>query len=793
MTWGGRSVPLGGVKQRATLGFLLLKANQVVPTSTLLKALWTEEEVPASARKMLQNAVWGLRAALGAAGCADVQLSTQSPGYVLKVDPELLDLHQFTSAASEGRSLLAAGEYERAAVVLGTALSVWRGAALADLAEIGVCWMELGALETSRLAALEDYFDAELGCGRHHEVLADLQALVETERLRERACRQLMLALYRCGRHADASAVYAKLRSALVDDLGLEPGPEVRALQQAILNHDPVLAAAPRPREQVGPVAETAASEQADPTPVMAGVALPRAVAPPAPAASTGPPPSPAAERTPEAPAASPAAGADEPGAVPRPRTPDAASPHTAPVPKQRKRVTLALVRVALGECHDLTEESDVDDMLAGAVSLARTGIEQLGGQVVAALGSTVLAVFSSPREHDAALRAVRAAGLLRESLGGPERGVVVTAALTTGEVLLRARSSDPDGPLVPHGALVDRCQDLLPGVPPGQVWLCPATHALVRDFTGCAPIADGHWALLGPHGDAAAAGYPDQDSELAVVCGLLDRTRRRRRPHLITVVDVTSRTSRSFTSALEGLVDGEDVLLVRGRCTDDDVLTAHAGALASLCGIGAGDDPAEVQDKVEAALRRGPATPFEGTLLAKRLTPLFFGRACDPSPSLLTAWQAFLEHTANNRAIVVVLEDVHYAHDAVLQWIEHWVSTALATPLLVVVTASGELAARRPDWGATVPHAASITLDHCDDQDTERLRHSILRTVDECERPLAHRLLTAPAHRSEHAAVVPAHLSPRRGTRALPVEVPPSRLLYETALSRGAREAATT
>ncbi|WP_433262095.1 BTAD domain-containing putative transcriptional regulator [Actinosynnema sp. CS-041913] len=246
----GRPIALGGIKQRATLGFLLLKANQVVPTSQLLGALWPGEDPPASARKMLQNAVWSLRAALSVTeGPHAPRLSTQAPGYVLQVDPEQVDLFQFHRRAELGRAEPAAPEL--AAGVLREALGIWRGAALADLVESGICWPELTVVENARLDALEDYFDAELACGRHQSVLGELEAMVEAERLRERSCGQLMLALYRCGRHADALAVYSRLRTSLVEDLGLEPGPGLQKLQHAILTHDPALALEPAREEAV--------------------------------------------------------------------------------------------------------------------------------------------------------------------------------------------------------------------------------------------------------------------------------------------------------------------------------------------------------------------------------------------------------------------------------------------------------------------------------------------------------------------------------------------------------------
>jgi len=240
-----RTVGLGGTKQRATLAFLLLHANRVVATSQLLKALWPVGDAPVSARKILQNAVWALRGVLSVDGVGGLQ--TRAPGYILSVDPEQVDLYRFHRLAKDGRERLSSDAPDAATRVLREALSLWRGPALADLVETGIRWSELTAMQNARLDAMEDCFEAELACGRHHAVLSELEAVVEAEKLRERSCGQLMLALYRCRRQADALSVYGRVRSALINDLGLDPGEGLQMLQYAILTHDPALAL-PRPR-----------------------------------------------------------------------------------------------------------------------------------------------------------------------------------------------------------------------------------------------------------------------------------------------------------------------------------------------------------------------------------------------------------------------------------------------------------------------------------------------------------------------------------------------------------------
>ncbi|HEX6344392.1 BTAD domain-containing putative transcriptional regulator [Umezawaea sp.] len=242
VTVDGRPLPVRGVVQRSALGFLLLNAGQVVTTSDLVRALWTGGPPP-SARKMLQNAISALRGTLTRNGVgADVAaLLSHASGYQFRVAPSAVDLAGFQRLAAQGRSDLAAGDWERAASALREGLDLWRGCALADLVETGVAWSELVELRGLRSAVLEDRFEADLACGRHHGIAAELEVAVDLRRDRERLSGQLMLALYRCGRQVDALAVFQRLRTHLGERFGLEPGRALRLLERAILTHDPVL------------------------------------------------------------------------------------------------------------------------------------------------------------------------------------------------------------------------------------------------------------------------------------------------------------------------------------------------------------------------------------------------------------------------------------------------------------------------------------------------------------------------------------------------------------------------
>jgi DNA-binding SARP family transcriptional activator len=237
VTDGATPVDLGGLKQRAVLGYLLLHANQVVPNSRMLDALW-DGQPPSTARKMVQNAVSAIRRMLACAEqTCSAELVTHAPGYQLHVAQNDTDIHRFRSLVHKGRDAVASGAAVRGAHLLREALCLWRGRALADLVEQGTDWSELSAVEDERLTAQEDCFDAELQCGRHREITPELEVLTAAEPLRERLCVQFMLALYRSGRQVDALNVYRRTRNALVDGLGIEPGPELQALQHRILDH----------------------------------------------------------------------------------------------------------------------------------------------------------------------------------------------------------------------------------------------------------------------------------------------------------------------------------------------------------------------------------------------------------------------------------------------------------------------------------------------------------------------------------------------------------------------------
>jgi DNA-binding SARP family transcriptional activator len=229
----GRPISRGGPKQRTVLAMLLLHPNQVVSADDLIDQVWGEDP-PDTARKTLQGYVTHLRHALG-----PERLQWRAPGSVLRVGPRELDAARFESLVHEAKATNSSPD--RASSLYRRALEQWRGPALADLSGDGTIAAEAHRLEELRLDAMQARIEADLDAGRHSELVPELMALTREHPLRERLWGQLMVALYRSGRQADASATYHRAREVLADELGIDPSEELRGLHERILRNDPAL------------------------------------------------------------------------------------------------------------------------------------------------------------------------------------------------------------------------------------------------------------------------------------------------------------------------------------------------------------------------------------------------------------------------------------------------------------------------------------------------------------------------------------------------------------------------
>jgi DNA-binding SARP family transcriptional activator len=229
--WDG----IGAPKWRALLAALLLNQGQAVSTDRLIEELWGEEP-PDRAANLISVYVFRLRRVLGDPDGR--VLTTRAPGYQLLLDPGDLDAGRFEELAGQGRRAMAAGDFQRAAGVLAEALGLWRGRALADVPSSTLVAAEAGRLEESRLAALELRIEADVGCGLHAQLVPELHRLLSDQPLREGLWSLLIRALDGAGRHAEALAAYGQARQVIADELGVDPGPELQRLYQAMLTAD---------------------------------------------------------------------------------------------------------------------------------------------------------------------------------------------------------------------------------------------------------------------------------------------------------------------------------------------------------------------------------------------------------------------------------------------------------------------------------------------------------------------------------------------------------------------------
>ncbi|WP_208029974.1 BTAD domain-containing putative transcriptional regulator [Streptomyces cyanogenus] len=703
---------MGGINQRATLGLLLLNANQVVPTSQVIDALWGMH-APATSRKMVQNAASSLRRIIAEHGGSeqDTELLTRSPGYLLTVPRDAVDLYIFQRLSKEGRAALAAGAWASAARSLREALALWRGPALCDLAETGINWPELSALESARGAVAEDLYEAELCLGRHHDLVSALEPLVEAAPDRERLCGLLMLALYRCGRQREALTVYQRTRKVLRTEFGLEPGRDLQELEHKILNHDTSLVF---DRSAAVTASGRRSSDPASPTAVREPAPAPESSAPPEPAV---PYPMPAA-----APAARPAAAAvDSPSAL-----------LSGPYRTERKWVSVLTARALLTSVDD---PEQIDGALKAMTAAVMEEGERFGGVLQGRMGAQWWVLFGAPhtRENDPE-RATRAALALQDRFRqrgpGQPPAVSLRVAVATGEVMMTYGAPGDTRPSDVIGGVLDTCQRLLEEVPAGGVRVCEHTSRVTRDafeYAGAdEPVAE----RATPPGTQLSDGFRlspfiGREAELETLCRLLRTIRSRRRPHLVTLLGEPgigkSRLVHELAQYDAGLPESARWLV--GRVSPfgcETPLGALSEMVRGLLGITDSDSAAATERTLADAVDRLTASPDERAVMLRRLRPLLGLEEDDPAPAgcspeakaeSFAVWCKFLEEIAAEQPLVAVLEDLHLADDILLDFVGYLTDHVGAVPILVIATARPELLRERPHWGGGKRNATTLTL----------------------------------------------------------------------------------
>jgi DNA-binding SARP family transcriptional activator len=659
----GREQTPSRPKQRALLALLLLRPNEVVASDELVEALWGERP-PETAPTALHGHVSALRKLYGAEA-----IETHPPGYLLRVMDEQSDVGRFQRLVDQARG---AADPARRAELLRTALELFRGDPLSEFRYEPFAREEIVRLEDRRLAATEERIQADLELGRHASLVAELERLAASHPHRERLRGQLMLALYRSGRQAEALHAYQEGRQLLAEELGLDPGPSLQELERQILRHDPTLAP--------------------------------------------------------------PASGAPEPARARR----------------ERKLVTVLFCDlVGFTARSEELDPEEVQALLEPYFVRVRAELERFGGTVEKFIGDAVMGVFGAPVAHeDDPERAVRAALAIRDALAGE---LDLRIAVHTGEALVTLDADPRAGQGIVAGDVVNTASRLQSAAPPGSVIVGEATRRATEraiEYRELEPVvARGKrepvsvWEAVaaGPRGERREARTPfvGRDSELSQLRDTLVRARERREPQLVTILGVPGIGKTRLLRELYVLVEAaaESVVWLVGRSLaygEGVTFWALGEIVKSQAGIYEGDPAPEVEEKLRLTVGEAVDDPSEAEWVLRHLRPLVgLGTEAEITAAregeAFAAWSRFFEGLADQVPIVVVFEDLHWADEGLLDFLDHLAERLRDLPLVVIGTARPELLSRRPGWGGGKANATTISLSPLSDENTARLLAALL------------------------------------------------------------------
>jgi DNA-binding SARP family transcriptional activator/tetratricopeptide (TPR) repeat protein len=649
-----RTIEIGAAKERALLAVLLLNANRAVSRDRLIEALWGER-APGTATKALQVYVSHLRKAIGRD-----RILTRSPGYELRVEPGQLDLERFDE-------LVASQELEKA-------LGLWRGSPLADFAYEPFAQAEIARLEELHLSCLERRIEAGLSEGRHAAVVAELEALVAEHPLRERLRAQLMLALYRSGRQADALDAYQSGRRTLSAELGLEPGAELRELQRRILAQDPSLDLVV--------------------TPAQAEVERPAPDSPPA---------------------------AD----LPRPR-------------EARKTVTVLSCDVAATKpdldpesLRRLTAQG-FDELLPVLEGHGAVVERSLGGAVSAIFGIPTVHEDDALRAARAAVEMSDRLEARRDELTVQwGSSLELRVGIGTGEVLV---VPDSDRPYV-TGQPVQSAIRLQQRASPGELLVDERTHVLIRDAADV-EARDDHARIVavrplvfdaGHRFDSPMVGRARERRRLR---DAFEQAVGDRSCQLFTLIGAPgvgkSRLVREFVDDVS-----DEALVARGRCLPYGEGITYWPILEAVRDVAGLDDiasPAESLAKL-ATLVEGDE---DAEVVAQRLGEVV-GLSDRLSGADETFWavRSFFEALARRRPLVVVFDDIHWGERTFLDLVDHLADWIRDAPVLLLCVARPELLEVEPHWAGGKLNATSMLLQPLTDDESRELTANLAVNVD--------------------------------------------------------------
>ena len=650
---GGRPLRLDAPKPRALLAILLLHENELVASDRLIEELWGGHP-PATSAKVLQTYVSQLRRVLD-----DGLLLTRPPGYELRLEPGQLDLHHFERLVAEAR----VAEAATAARKLREALALWRGPPLADFAYEPFAQTHISRLGELRLGILEQRIDADLTLGRHADLVGEVEALVAEHPLRERLRSQLILALYRSGRQAEALAAYREARRTLVEELGIEPGTELERLERQIPQHDPELDVAPLAPEAAG-------------------------VLPPT----------------------------DEPLKTRKPVTALFAelSGWTGIVERLDPETVHRLVSRYYAEA-------------ARVVARHGGTVTELAGELAVGLFGVPIAYEDDPVRAIRAALELRAGFKALEEQLRADHGVEIglKLALETGEVIADVDPRGARAPFV-VGHAPDVAARLVRAADPGEILIGPYAHRLLADAVRAellAPLAVGRldmpvdaWRLIDLKLDrpAFASPFVGREQEVATLRDLLARATRERSCQLCTIVGSPgigkSRLAKEF-------LDGErgDATVAIGRCPSYGEGITY-WPLREIVRDIAGSEP---RGWIEAQM----AGETSASGIADRVAAAV-GAGTNGAPPEETFWsfRKLFEALARERPLVLAIDDGHWAEQTLLDLVEHLVAISADAPILILCLARPELFESRPEFAVPQPNRTVISLQPLPEGDSKAL-----------------------------------------------------------------------
>lgn len=656
----GDLLALRGGKGRALLALLALRAGQVVSADSLVEALWGEIPPP-TARTGLQVQISKLRKLLSA---ADGGLETRSPGYVLAVDPEQIDVFRFDGAVAEAREASAGGDAARARNLLERALAEWRGEPLDGIDAPGLDEAVITDLISRRTAARVAMVEAELALGEHREAVPTLERLMGDEPLDERIHALAATALYRSGRQADALELLARLRRVLSEELGIEPGPAIVDLEARILRHDADLEL------------PSQGDDEAEPALVREGRKTITALACRLDAAS--------------------AAGG----------TLD---------PEARGSVTAGITELVHGvfAAHGAVS-FDVPGELLGAVF----GVPQVHEDDVERaiqVATQLLELGTADGDDTSQVRLEMRVGIatgevLVEEAGATERLLSAGPVEEAAQLVRSARA----GEILITEAAAKRSSTIA-GSPPSELLVLSegAMPTLTRRLTAVPDVAP-------PRHRAPLVG---RQEELAVLTNALDRVRSERSCSLITVLGPAGvGKSRLVAAFVDGL---DDVRILRGRCLSygrDMSLWPIIEMLSGAAGVAFDHPSQQVRRKIAKLLEGLDDADF----VERQLTGLLgLTDPASPADELFWAIRRFLEALGREQPVIAIVEDAHWADTALLDLLEHVATWTRGTPLLLVIVGRPELLEGRSGWGSGRFDATTLPLKPLsEEQGGELLQH---------------------------------------------------------------------